>query len=191
MRLEELQRTTPSGYNAFMAMQFGDARLDRLVYDYFKPGIAASEFAFCRLRLGRRKSSCLPQTALQQVEVDRLGDELGGALFARDTSTHVVDISSHYHDWYVRPPALDVAEWCEPVHAGHVDIGQDHDQLRLGALRKRQPLGSLSARPRKLAGRTLARGDGRYARSMRSLNSANSSFWMIWTSTPTDLENAN
>lgn len=48
-RLEELERATPSGYNAFMAMQFGDAVLDRIVDDYFRRAVKDTGFELYRL----------------------------------------------------------------------------------------------------------------------------------------------
>lgn len=48
-RLEELERATPSGYNAFMAMKFGDATLNRIVDDYFRQAVKDTGFQLYRL----------------------------------------------------------------------------------------------------------------------------------------------
>jgi hypothetical protein len=48
-RLQELERGTPSGYNAFMAMKFGDAELDRIVDDHFRPAVKDTGFSLYRL----------------------------------------------------------------------------------------------------------------------------------------------
>jgi hypothetical protein len=48
-RLQDLERAEPSGYNAFMAMKFGDAELDKIVADYFRPAVKDTGFALYRL----------------------------------------------------------------------------------------------------------------------------------------------
>jgi hypothetical protein len=48
-RLEQLERATPSGYNAFMAMKFGDAALNRIVDDYFRQAVRDTGFELFRL----------------------------------------------------------------------------------------------------------------------------------------------
>jgi hypothetical protein len=48
-RLEQLERATPSGYNAFMAMQFGDAALNRIVDEYFRRAVKDTGFELYRL----------------------------------------------------------------------------------------------------------------------------------------------
>jgi len=48
-RLEQLERATPSGYNAFMAMQFNDAVLDRIVDDHFRQAVKDTGFELYRL----------------------------------------------------------------------------------------------------------------------------------------------
>lgn len=48
-RLEELERATPSGYNAFMAMQFGDPVLNRIVEGHFKQAVRETGFQLYRL----------------------------------------------------------------------------------------------------------------------------------------------
>ncbi len=48
-RLQELERATPSGYNAFMAMQFGNADLDKIVDEHFRPAVKETGFSLYRL----------------------------------------------------------------------------------------------------------------------------------------------
>jgi hypothetical protein len=48
-RLEQLERSTPSGYNAFMAMKFGDPDLDGIVNDHFKQAVKDTGFELYRL----------------------------------------------------------------------------------------------------------------------------------------------
>jgi hypothetical protein len=48
-RLEQLERATPSGYNAFMAMRFGDSVLDNIVDAHFRPAVKDAGFQLLRL----------------------------------------------------------------------------------------------------------------------------------------------
>ena len=48
-RFEELRRGVPSSRRAFMAMQYGDTRLDRLVKDYFRVAVGETGFELRRL----------------------------------------------------------------------------------------------------------------------------------------------
>jgi nucleoside 2-deoxyribosyltransferase len=48
-RFEDLRRGAPSGRNAFMAMQYGDAALDRIVTEYFRPAVKQTGFNLKRL----------------------------------------------------------------------------------------------------------------------------------------------
>ena len=48
-RLEQLERATPSGNNAFMAMQFGDSTLNRIVEEHFKQAVKDTGFQLYRL----------------------------------------------------------------------------------------------------------------------------------------------
>lgn len=48
-RFEELQRGTPSGRKAFMAMQFGDQELDGVVDRCFRPAVCETGFSLQRL----------------------------------------------------------------------------------------------------------------------------------------------
>ncbi len=52
-RFEELEQGKASGRNAFMAMQFGDAELDRIIEEHFKPAIKATGFDLKRLDDGQ------------------------------------------------------------------------------------------------------------------------------------------
>ena len=67
----------------------------------------------------------------QPIEIDRLGDELGGAVFIGMPPTLIVAVGRHHHDRQIGPAPLDLAQQRQPVHSGHVDVGQDDDQLRL------------------------------------------------------------
>ncbi len=51
--VEELSRGKASGRNAFIAMQYGDAELDKIVADYFKPAVKATGFDLKRLDDGQ------------------------------------------------------------------------------------------------------------------------------------------
>ena len=48
-RLEQLERATPSGYNAFMAMKFGEPLLDKIVDEHFRPAVKETGFQLFRL----------------------------------------------------------------------------------------------------------------------------------------------
>jgi hypothetical protein len=48
-RYDELKRGAPSGRNAFMAMQYGEERLDRIVNDYFRAAVGETGFVLRRL----------------------------------------------------------------------------------------------------------------------------------------------
>lgn len=52
-RFEELQRGKASGHHAFMAMQFGDTELDKIVEEHFKPAVKATGFDLKRLDDGQ------------------------------------------------------------------------------------------------------------------------------------------
>lgn len=48
-RIEELRTSSPSGFNAFMAMKFGDPELNALVEGFFKPAVKATGFDLYKL----------------------------------------------------------------------------------------------------------------------------------------------
>lgn len=48
-RYEEIRRGAPSGRNAFMALEYGDPTLDRIVDEYFRPAVAETGFTLKRL----------------------------------------------------------------------------------------------------------------------------------------------
>lgn len=52
-RFEELQRGKASGHHAFMAMPFGNADLDKIVEEHFKPAVKATGFDLKRLDDGQ------------------------------------------------------------------------------------------------------------------------------------------
>jgi hypothetical protein len=82
------------------------------------------------LRSVRRRRE-LAQLLLQPIEIDRLGEELESAKFAGAALALVVAIGGHHHDRQVRPLPLDLAQKFEPIHARHVDVREQYDQLRL------------------------------------------------------------
>jgi hypothetical protein len=77
-RFEELRRGSPSGRNAFMAMQYGDPLLDRIVREYFRPAVAETGFNLKRL-------DDEPRAGLID---DRLRVEIQGARFLITDLTH-------------------------------------------------------------------------------------------------------
>src|SRR5258708_4037300 len=81
-------------------------------------------------RRGRGEEKVL----LQELEVDRLGDEIRRTARVGHAAPFVVAIGGHHHDRQLWPALLDLAQQSEPVHSGHVDVGQDDDQLRPNAL---------------------------------------------------------
>src|ERR1700687_2850395 len=48
-RYEGIRRGAPSGRNAFMALEYGDPTLDRIVDEYFRPAVAQAGFTLKRL----------------------------------------------------------------------------------------------------------------------------------------------
>lgn len=52
-RYDDLKRQEATSYTAFMAMKFGDAELDAVVEDHFKPAVAATGFTLKRLNDGQ------------------------------------------------------------------------------------------------------------------------------------------
>src|SRR5205823_1363044 len=48
-KYEEMQRQTPASRTAFMAMKFGDAELDAMFHDRFKPAVKQTGFDLQRL----------------------------------------------------------------------------------------------------------------------------------------------
>src|SRR5208337_1961099 len=73
----------------------------------------------------------LAQPGLQQIEIDRLGDKLGSAELAGPAPPFVIAIGGHHDDRQLGVQSLDFAEQCQAVHARHVDVREDDDQLRL------------------------------------------------------------
>jgi hypothetical protein len=71
---------------------------------------------------------------LQVPEIHRLRDELEGPKFGGPTSTFVVTIGGDHHHRHAGEPLLDLRQQLQPIHARHVDVGQDHDQRRLDAV---------------------------------------------------------
>ena len=70
-----------------------------------------------RLRSTRRVGQ-LPQLLLQQIEIDRLGEELGGAAFARHPAALIVAIGGHHHDRQIGAALLDLGQQLSPSMPG-------------------------------------------------------------------------
>jgi hypothetical protein len=62
-RIEELRSASPSGFNAFIAMQYGDPELDQLVEGFFKPAVRSTGFEL--YRLDDRPKACLIDARLR------------------------------------------------------------------------------------------------------------------------------
>ena len=77
-RFEELRRVTSSSRYAFIALQFGDAELDSIVQEHFKPSVEATGFTLKRLDDGQ------PAGLID----DRLRVEIGQARFLIADLTH-------------------------------------------------------------------------------------------------------
>jgi len=77
-RFEELLRGAPSGRNAFMAMEYDDARLDQIVNEHFRPAVAETGFTLKRLDDD-------PRAGLID---DRLRVEIQGVRFLISDLTH-------------------------------------------------------------------------------------------------------
>src|SRR5215831_10029710 len=75
----------------------------------------------------------MAKLGLQEIEIGRLGDELGGAILAGQAPPLIVAIGGHHHHRQIGPPCLDLAQQLQPVDDRHVYVRQDHDQLRLDA----------------------------------------------------------
>src|SRR6185312_1286836 len=68
---------------------------------------------------------------LQMIEIDRLGDELDGAEFVGTAAPLVVAIGRDHHHRQLRPALLHLPQQGQPVHAGHIDVGQNHQKFGL------------------------------------------------------------
>lgn len=77
-RCEELRRGAPSGNRAFVAMQYGDERMDRIVREHFCPAVERTGFNLKRLDDD-------PRAGLID---DRLRIEIQGARFVLADLTH-------------------------------------------------------------------------------------------------------
>ena len=72
----------------------------------------------------------------KKIEIDRLGDEEDCAVFFCPPATLLITIGRYHDDRQIRPALLDLAQQREAVHAGHIDIGEHDDELRLDAPRQ-------------------------------------------------------
>ena len=74
--------------------------------------------------------------SLQEIEIDRLGDELGGAILAGQPPPLIVAIGGHHQYGQIGPPRFDLAQQLQSVHDRHVYVRQDDDQRQLDACGK-------------------------------------------------------
>ena len=115
-RLEQLERAAPSGYNAFMAMQFNDTVLDRIVKDYFRP--AVKETGFQLLRLDDR-----PEAGLIDA---RLRNEIRNCRFLIADLSHG-NAGSYWEAGYAEGLGKPVIYTCEKaVFEGKTEINKPH-----------------------------------------------------------------
>jgi hypothetical protein len=70
------------------------------------------------------------------IEIDRLGDELKGPEFAGAASSLVIALRGDHHNRQIGAMLFDFAKQFQPVHARHVDVGQDSDECWLDFRRK-------------------------------------------------------
>lgn len=101
-RLEELERATPSGYNAFMAMKFGDAALDKMLQDHFR--LAVKETGFNLYRLDDR-----PQAGLIDA---RLRNEIRNSRFLIADLSHA-NLGAYWEAGYAEGLGKPVIYTCE------------------------------------------------------------------------------
>ena len=66
---------------------------------------------------------------LQLREIHRLGHELAGATLQRRLHPFGVAIGGDHEYRQVGPPLLHLRQQVEPAHAGHVDVGDQQDDL--------------------------------------------------------------
>jgi len=116
-RLEQLERATPSGYNAFMAMKFGDAALNRIVDDYFKQAVRDTGFELFRLE-------DKPEAGLIDA---RLRNEIRNCRFLIADLSHA-NLGAYWEAGYAEGVGKPVIYTCEKtVFDGKVaDIARPH-----------------------------------------------------------------
>jgi len=116
LRLEELERTAPSGYNAFMAMQFNDDALDRIVDEYLRP--AVDETGFKLFRLDDR-----PEAGLIDA---RLRNEIRNCRFLIADLSHA-NAGSYWEAGYAEGLGKPVIYTCEKsVFDGKATVAKPH-----------------------------------------------------------------
>ena len=93
---------------------------------------SSSRTRFCYVAREAAKSLCgtrqLRQSGLQQIKVDRLGEEFAGAEFTGATASLVITVRRHHHHRQIAPALLDRGEQIQSVRFGHIDVREDHDQ---------------------------------------------------------------
>ena len=63
------------------------------------------------------------------VEFDRLRYELRCSVLCGTAATVIIAISSHHHDRQIRMALFDFGQQFQAIHAGHVYVGKDGQQL--------------------------------------------------------------
>lgn len=116
-RLEQLERATPSGYNAFMALKFEDAVLNQIVDDYFKPAVKDTGFELYRL-------DDKPEAGLIDA---RLRNEIRNCRFLIADLSHA-NLGAYWEAGYAEGVGKPVIYTCEKsVFDGKVaDIARPH-----------------------------------------------------------------
>src|SRR5262249_33662234 len=75
----------------------------------------------------RRQLLKLP---LEDVKIDGFGDEIRRTLIMGHAAALLVPIRRYHHHREFRPTELDLTQKRQPIHARHINVRQDDDQLR-------------------------------------------------------------
>jgi hypothetical protein len=104
----------------------------------------AAQFRIFSRRESVRICRQLVALLLEQIEIDRLADELRSAKFVGASPPLVVAIGGHHHDREAREPLFDLAQQLQAVHPRHIDVRENRDQR--GVDLASEPIQRLSAR---------------------------------------------
>src|SRR5580704_1148991 len=80
----------------------------------------AAQFRIFSRRESVRICRQLVELLLEQIEIDRLADELRSAKFVGASPPLVVAIGGHHHDREAREPLFDLAQQLQAVHPRHI-----------------------------------------------------------------------
>ena len=124
----EQKTTDPPGWqeNVGFSKCSGDGKSSASI-DRAAPGLAAQTSPGQQLRIGAvldgedppgrstasssgRRRVQLAQALLEEIEVDRLGEEIGGADFGGAAAPFVVAVGGHHHHRQLGPPRPDLAQ---------------------------------------------------------------------------------